>query len=37
MPRLVVLTDLEHNNEQLKNMKAYYDNLKAKNIRNLIF
>lgn len=37
MPRLVVLTDMEHNQEQLKNMKVYYDNLKAKNIRNLIF
>ena len=37
MPRLIVLTDLEHNNEQVKNMKVFYDNLKAKNIRNLIF
>lgn len=37
MPRLIVLTDLEHNNEQLKTMKVFYDNLKAKNIRELIF
>ena len=37
MPRLIVLTDLEHNNEQLKSMKVYYDNLKAKNTRALIF
>lgn len=37
MPRLIVLTDLEHSNKQLKDMKVYYDSLKSKNIRKIIF
>lgn len=37
MPRLIVLTDLEHSNRQLKDMRVYYDSLRTKNIREIIF
>ena len=37
IPRLVVITDLEHNEEQLKGMKVKYDNTDMNNIRDLLF
>ncbi len=37
IPRLIVITDLEHNNEQLKNMKVKYDNTDMKNLREILF
>lgn len=37
IPRLVVITDLEHNEEQLKGMKVKYDNTDMNNIRELLF
>ena len=37
IPRLIVITDLEHNNEQLKNMKIKYDTTEMKNLREILF
>ena len=37
MPRLIVITDLEHNNEQLKGMMIKYDTLQMNNLRELLF
>lgn len=37
IPRLIVITDLDHNNEQLKNIKIKYDTTQMKNIRELLF
>ena len=37
MPRLIVITDLEHNNEQLKGMRIKYDTLQMNNLRELLF
>lgn len=37
MPRLIVITDLDHNNEQLKNIKIKYDNTQMKNLRKILF
>ena len=37
IPRLIVITDLEHNNEQLKNMKIKYDTTEMKNLRGILF
>src|SRR5699024_6711560 len=37
IPRLVVITDLEHNEEQIKGMKVKYDNTDMNNIRELLF
>ena len=37
IPRLIVITDLPHNNEQIKGMKVKYDNLQMNNLRELLF
>lgn len=37
IPRLIVITDLPHNNEQLKNIKTLYDTTHMKNIRDILF
>lgn len=37
MPRLIVITDLEHNNEQLKGMRIKYDTTDMKNLRDILF
>ena len=37
IPRLVVITDLEHDNEQIKGMKVKYDTLQMNNLRELLF
>ena len=37
IPRLIVITDLEHNEEQLKGMKVLYDDTDMNNIRELLF
>lgn len=37
IPRLVVITDLEHQEEQIKGMKVKYDSLQMNNLRELIF
>lgn len=37
IPRLIVITDLPHDNEQIKGMKVKYDNLQMNNIRELLF
>ena len=37
IPRLIVITDLEHNNEQLKHMKVKYDTTDMENLRELLF
>ena len=37
IPRLIVITDLEHKNEQLKNMKIKYDTTEMKNLREILF
>lgn len=37
IPRLIVITDLAHNNEQIKGMKVKYDNLQMNNLRELLF
>lgn len=37
VPRLIVITDLEHNNEQLKHMKVKYDTTDMKNLREMLF
>ena len=37
IPRLIVITDLEHENEQIRNMKVKYDNTKMNNLRELLF
>ena len=37
IPRLIVITDLEHDNEQIKGMKVKYDNTDMNNIRELLF
>ena len=37
IPRLIVITDLEHNNEQLKHMTVKYDTTDMENLRELLF
>ena len=37
IPRLIVITDLEHNNEQMKNIRIKYDTTEMQNIRELLF
>ena len=37
IPRLIVITDLEHDNEQIKGMKVKYDTLQMNNLRELLF
>lgn len=37
IPRLIVITDLEHNNEQLKGMRIKYDTTDMKNLREILF
>lgn len=37
MPRLIVITDLDHNNEQLKGMRIKYDTTDMKNLREILF
>ena len=37
IPRIIVITDLEHNNEQLKHMKVKYDTTDMENLRELLF
>ena len=37
IPRLVVITDLEHNEEQLKGITVKYDNTEMNNLRELLF
>ena len=37
IPRLIVITDLKHNNEQMKNIRIKYDTTEMKNIRELLF
>ena len=37
IPRLIVITDLEHNNEQLKHMKVKYDTTDMEYLRELFF
>lgn len=37
IPRLIVITYLEHNNEQLKHMKVKYDTTDMENLRELLF
>lgn len=37
IPRLIVITDLEHSNEQLKNIKIKYDTTEMNNLRDLLF
>ena len=37
IPRLIVITDLEHDNEQIKGLKVKYDTLQMNNLRELLF
>ena len=37
IPRLIVITDLEHNNEQIKNIKIKYDTTDMNNLREILF
>lgn len=37
IPRLIVITDLKHDNEQLKGMKVKYDTEEMNNLRDLLF
>lgn len=37
IPRLIVISDLPHNNEQLRNIKVKYDTTQMNNIRELLF
>lgn len=37
IPRLIVITDLEHNNEQIKNIRIKYDTTDMNNLREIIF
>lgn len=37
IPRLIVITDLKHNNEQLKGMRIKYDTTDMKNLREILF
>ena len=37
IPRLIVITDLEHNNEQMKNIRIKYDTTEMNNLRDLLF
>lgn len=37
IPRLIVITDLPHDNEQIKGMKVKYDTLQMNNLRELLF
>ena len=37
IPRLIVITDLEHNNEQIKNIRIKYDTTEMNNLRELLF
>ena len=37
IPRLIVITDLPHDNEQIKGMKVKYDSLQMNNLRELLF
>ena len=37
IPRLIVITDLQHNNEQLKNIKIKYDTTEMNNLREILF
>ena len=37
IPRLIVITDLEHNEEQLKGITVKYDNTEMNNLRELLF
>ena len=37
IPRLIVITDLEHNNEQIKNIRIKYDTTEMNNLREILF
>lgn len=37
IPRLIVITNLDHNNEQLKGMRIKYDTTDMKNLREILF
>ena len=37
IPRLIVITDLEHNQEQVKNMRVKYDTTDMNNLREILF
>lgn len=37
IPRIVVITDLQHNNEQVKGLTIKYDTTQMNNIRDLLF
>ena len=37
IPRLIVITDLEHNNEQIKNIRIKYDTTDMNNLREILF
>lgn len=37
IPRLIVITNLPHNNEKLKHMKVKYDTTDMKNLREMLF
>lgn len=37
IPRLIVITDLDHSQEQLKHMKVKYDTTQMKNLREILF
>ena len=37
IPRLIVITDLKHNNEQLKGMRIKYDTAEMNNLREILF
>ena len=37
IPRLIVITDLEHDNEQIKNIRIKYDTTDMNNLREILF
>ena len=37
IPRLIVITDLDHNNEQIKNIRIKYDTTDMNNLREILF
>lgn len=37
IPKLIVVTDLPHDNQQMKNIKILYDNTDMENLRELLF
>ena len=37
IPRFIVITDLEHNNEQIKNIRIKYDTTDMNNLREILF